>query len=140
MGGYGALRIALGYPDRYTSANSHSGALMHGSRPTKKPTSSLQDAEWRRVFGPKPMETDHDLVHLARECEKAGNLPKIRIDCGTDDFLIEDNRAYHKHLEALRIDHEYEEFPGVHNWDYWDTHVRTALAFHAKNLKLKVPG
>jgi S-formylglutathione hydrolase FrmB len=139
MGGYGALRIGLGYPDRFASVNSHSGALMHGSRPTKRPTSSMQDAEWRRVFGPRPMETDHDLVHLARQCEKSGTLPKIRIDCGTDDFLIEDNRAYHKHLEALRVPHEYEEFPGAHTWEYWDQHVRTALAFHAKHLKLKVP-
>ena len=30
--------------------------------------------------------------------------------------------------------HEYREFPGAHDWDYWDEHVRDALAFHAKVL------
>src|SRR5437764_9215273 len=29
MGGYGALRLALGFPDRFISANSHSGALLN---------------------------------------------------------------------------------------------------------------
>ena len=28
MGGYGALRVALGYPERFCSVNSHSGAVM----------------------------------------------------------------------------------------------------------------
>jgi len=32
MGGYGAFRLALGYPDKYVSATSHSGALTIGSR------------------------------------------------------------------------------------------------------------
>jgi putative tributyrin esterase len=61
----------------------------------------------------------------------------LRIDCGTDDFLIEPNREFHKHLESCRVPHEYEEFPGAHNWEYWDLHVREANAFPARNLKLK---
>ena len=32
------------------------------------------------------------------------------------------------------IEHEYNEYPGSHNWDFWDTHIREALEFHAKNL------
>ena len=30
MGGYGALRMALARPDLFASANSHSGAVLHG--------------------------------------------------------------------------------------------------------------
>ena len=33
-------------------------------------------------------------------------LPKTRIDCGVDDFLIEDNRAFHEHLNKINIPHE----------------------------------
>lgn len=132
MGGYGALRVGLGYPDRFASITSHSGALMHGSMTYTKP----QDAEFRRVFGPRPAGSDHDLVHLARRCKRAGTLPKIRIDCGTGDFLLDDNRRYHAALRQLDVPHEYEEFPGVHDWDYWDGHVREAIAFHARNLKI----
>jgi putative tributyrin esterase len=134
MGGYGALRLALGYPDLYISANSHSGALRHGSR--KYPGDMK---EMRRIFGPRPCGSDHDLLELARRCKRAGRLPRIRIDCGIDDPLIDDNRGFHAKLEKLGVAHEYEEFPGGHNWDYWDQHVREALNFHARNMGLTAP-
>jgi S-formylglutathione hydrolase FrmB len=34
-------------------------------------------------------------------------------------------------MKQLGLKFDYVEHPGVHNWDYWDTHVRTALQFHA---------
>jgi putative tributyrin esterase len=35
------------------------------------------------------------------------------------------------------VPHDYREFPGAHDWDYWEIHIRDAIAFHAKNLKLQ---
>ncbi len=136
MGGYGALRIALGYPDLFISATSHSGALMIGSR--KRKGTVLADWEYAQIFGRNPVGTDHDLLHLAMNARQAGRLPKIRIDCGTEDFLFQDNREFTKRLTEMGVPHEYEEFPGAHNWTYWDEHVQDALKFHAKHLKLKV--
>ncbi|MGN6506144.1 MAG: alpha/beta hydrolase [Tepidisphaeraceae bacterium] len=133
MGGYGALRLALGYPGTFASAHSHSGALMAGRYRFRK------SDEFDRVFGKKPLGGPHDLVELARQAQAANALPALRIDCGTEDFLIDSNRAYTQALTDLGIRHEYEEFPGAHNWDYWDTHIRGAIAFHAKNLKLNRP-
>ena len=66
-----------------------------------------------------------------------GRAPALRLDCGTDDFLLEENRSFHHLLESLHIPHEYYEFPGGHNWAYWDMHVQEAVAFHAHNLQLK---
>ncbi len=37
----------------------------------------------------------------------------------------------------MQIAHEYEEFVGVHNWEFWDLHVQEAIAFHVRNLKIK---
>lgn len=133
MGGYGALRMALGRPDLYASVNSHSGALLRGSGMHI----ALDEAEMLRIFGKNPKGTDHDIIHLVRKAQKAGLLPKILIDCGTEDFLLDHNRRYHQELDKLKIEHEYREFPGSHTWDYWDLHVREAIAFHAKNLRLK---
>jgi S-formylglutathione hydrolase FrmB len=138
MGGYGALRLALGFPDRYVSATSHSGALLAGSRPIQ--SDRFDVGEISRIFGPDPTGSDHDLLTLAERAKKAGNLPRIRIDCGTDDFLIDDNRECHRRLDRLGIPHEYEEFPGAHTWDYWDLHVQEALRFHAQALGISSTG
>lgn len=132
MGGYGALRIGLGFADTFASVNSHSAAVMHGSKTYTRP----DQAEFRRVFGPRPKGSDHDLLVLAKKARRAGRLPKIRMDCGTEDYLLADNREFHGLLEKAGVPHEYAEFPGAHMWDYWDTHVQDALRFHAGNLGL----
>ena len=87
-----------------------------------------------RIYGPSPGGTDHDLLTLAKRAKTARKLPKILLDCGKEDFLLKDNRAFVKELRAAKIPHSYHEYPGGHNWDYWDTHIRQALAFHGKNL------
>jgi S-formylglutathione hydrolase FrmB len=135
MGGYGALRIALGYPDRFCSATSHSGALLAGSRPPRK--GDLFANEFKLVFGSRPAGSSHDLIALADRCKAGGKMPRIRIDCGTEDFLLDHNRGFHQRLDEVKIPHEYQEFPGTHSWDYWDVHVREAIAFHAGVMKLK---
>jgi S-formylglutathione hydrolase FrmB len=129
MGGYGALRLGLGYPSKYTSINSFSGALMvdNKQRRTWLP-------EFQQIFGDEPVGTEHDLTYLARKAKKTGKLPKIRVDCGTEDHLLEENRRFHRELDKLGIAHDYEEFPGGHNWDYWDLHIRQAIQFHRKAL------
>jgi S-formylglutathione hydrolase FrmB len=146
MGGYGALRVGLEYADRFCSVNSHSGALGWGGesgpaafRRTAK-ARGWPDAfvdEMTRIFGAELRGSRHDPRHLARRAKRAGRLPRILIDCGTEDFLIEDNRRLHADFTRIGIPHVYREFPGAHNWDYWDEHVREALAFHARNLGLR---
>ncbi len=132
MGGYGALRLALGYPDLFVSAHSHSGALTKGSMKLQPVT-----PEWLPVFGEDPTGTDHDIFVLAKRAKQKKKLPKLLIDCGVDDFLIEWNRRTNKEFTKMKIPHEYNEYPGVHSWEYWDIHIREAIAFHAKHLKLK---
>jgi S-formylglutathione hydrolase FrmB len=134
MGGYGAFRIALGAPDRFISANSHSGALLAGTRRRDVPADLHE--ELIRIFGKNPRGGEHDLLALARRAKRAKKLPKLLIDCGREDYLIDDNRAFHRELEKLQVAHEYREFPGAHDWDYWETHVQDAIAFHSRALKL----
>jgi S-formylglutathione hydrolase FrmB len=131
MGGYGALRVGLGWPDRFASIVSHSGAVMYGTT-GQRTEGPMSQQEYERIFGASPEGTDHDLVTLAR---RAGtNLPAIAIDCGGDDFLLDQNRALHQRFDALKIPHAYEEFPGEHNWQYWDARLPEALARHAEAM------
>ena len=136
MGGYGALRVGLGCCGRFCSVHSHSGAVGWGRNgkieslaksPGRGPGFA---AEMLRIFGPSPGGTDHDLLALAKRAKIALKL----LDCGKDDSLLADNRAFAKDLRAAKIPHAYHEYPGQHDWGYWDTHIRQALAFHMKNL------
>lgn len=136
MGGYGALRTGLAYPDRYVSANSHSGALLYGQIPPEQYQGALSSHEYANIFGPNPAGTAHDLTALARSARQSPQFPSLLIDCGQDDFLLPHSRAFHAQLQDLQFDHEYYEFPGSHDWDYWDRHVQDALTFHARHLKL----
>jgi S-formylglutathione hydrolase FrmB len=129
MGGYGAVKLALDRPDLFRSAVSHSGALHFGHW-----TESADDEfrrEFIRVLGPNPVGGPHD---LHAQILKTKPLPALRIDCGTEDFLLEANRDFHRHLTENGIEHDYEEFPGDHSWPYWDEHVQEAIAFHRRNL------
>ena len=134
MGGYGAMRVGLGYPDRFASINSHSGALSFA---IKRPVPDLFTGEFDLMFGKNRSSSAHDLLTLAKRCKDKRQLPKLLIDCGVDDFLLEHNHAFIAGLKRLKIPHTYREFPGAHTWEYWDTHVRDAIAFHAAVLKIK---
>lgn len=132
MGGYGALKLALKFPNVFCSTVSHSGAPGITRR---KPGEVREDMkiEFGQIFGPNP-DGGKDCLYRLAETTDRSLLPAIRIDCGVDDGLLESNRAYHAHLDSLNIPHEYEEFPGAHTWDYWDTHVQEAIAFHCRAL------
>jgi S-formylglutathione hydrolase FrmB len=94
-------------------------------------------AELQQIFGRRLIGTKHDLLTLIQRARRRHRrLPRILIDCGTEDSLLESNRDFHRQLMAHHVPHVYREFPGDHNWDYWDLHIRDALAFHARNLHL----
>lgn len=133
MGGYGAVKVGIKHHEMFASLNSHSGAvgIMHDPERVK----SLGD-EFTRIFGKSPTDGPEDPFSLVKSVDH-GRLPAMRIDCGTDDFLLAENRAFHKHLTDLHVAHEYEEFAGGHDWAYWDKHVQDAIAFHVRTLKLK---
>lgn len=122
MGGYGAMRLGLKYRDRFASIWSHSSKLIWGD----------DLLEGSMLKAPE----DVDVFPIAGEVKARGNAPVISFDCGTEDELIDENRAFHEHLQAIGLDHHYAEHEGGHTWDYWDEHVREALAQHARVLGL----
>ena len=110
MGGYGAIRLGLKYPDRFASIFAHSSRLPESG-------------------------DDYDVEVLAANIDR-NQLPALAFDCGVGDHLIEDSRRFHARLDALGLPHEYREHPGAHTWDYWNEHVREAIAHHARVLGL----
>jgi S-formylglutathione hydrolase FrmB len=130
MGGFGAMMLALKHPDVFAAAVSHSGAFYfaHGSTRGRPDIDSLAGALPRGKY---------DVFKLARAAAKLRTRPAVRFDCGQSDFLIDQNREFHAHLDKIGYAHEYAEHPGQHTWDYWDLHVQETLRFAWKNLARK---
>jgi len=131
MGGYGALSVALRHPDMFCAASSHSGAVLACHKPIKPG----RLAEFRSLFGPHPQGGPYDLVALIRGMDR-GRLPALRIDCGRKDFLLPWNREFHRILNRMKVPHVYSEYPGRHDWEYWDLHIRDTLKFFVRELGL----
>jgi putative tributyrin esterase len=141
MGGYGALKFGVKYPETFAFAGSMSGALD---------VTSLKEADlgafkfiWRTilpVFGPENSanRAANDLHKLLLElqAEKIGALPYVYVDCGTEDPLLPSNRSLAEILVQKKIPHEYRQLPGSHNWAYWDQQVQEVLKLAAKKLRV----
>jgi S-formylglutathione hydrolase FrmB len=127
MGGYGAVMHALRRPDLYSVACSHSGAVATLYKPLSH-RQPLLDVLPRAKY---------DCFTLAAKAKKAGRKVALRLDCGTEDFLLAQNRAFHAHLTKLGLPHEYAEYPGAHTWEYWDRHIGETIEFVKKHLGVK---
>jgi len=56
------------------------------------------------------------------------DIPKLYMACGTEDFLIKNNRAFHKFLtEQNYKDMQYQEGKSMHDWGFWDTYLEPAI-------------
>lgn len=119
MGGFGALRIgAKCGRDVFTGISAHSSI-------TEFSQMKLFVEESLDRYG-APLEDRSVFETILRNRD---NLPALRFDCGTSDPLLFDNRELHDRLESEAIPHVYEEFPGSHEWPYWETHLADTLLF-----------
>lgn len=127
MGGYGALRLGAKHGTRVAGVSAHSSAAdFHDLDAITDEDMSLcgvLDDECR-VF---------DLMRANR-----ASLPPVRFDCGASDVLLPQNRALHAALDLEDIPHIYEEFPGGHDWPYWQEHLADSLRFFARLLESRL--
>ena len=134
MGGYGAFRLALSNPGVYSHAASMSGVMMIGSQPLNNPLRSPEfDEELRRIFSENPVGTNHDLLHLITQSSAAGQLPNLWMDCGTSDFLFDDNQTFFAKLQEMDIAVRYEVSDGSHDWQYWNRLLPSVLRWMGLN-------
>ena len=131
MGGYGALRVALTYPQSYAAAASLSGALdLVLRRERAVQDGAFTPGEMEGIFGPAAHlgGTPSDLFHLARQLAAApGPKPRIYQYCGTNDFLYDDNIRFRDLARGLDLDVTYAEDDGTHAWSFWDQQIRRVL-------------
>jgi len=128
MGGYGAIKFGLKFPDKFSLIGSFSGALDAPLR--------LEDNKDLRpsivsVYGADDSKTrkDNDIFSLlgAASPDAVKNIPYIYMACGTEDFLFQTNRDFDNLLIEKKVPHEYRELPGAHTWTFWDAQVQEFL-------------
>jgi S-formylglutathione hydrolase FrmB len=139
MGGYGALKFGVKHPHKFALAASLSGAFAAASWDAADPTLlAFVRPSIARTYGAmdSPTRRQNDLFKLFSDLppERFPALPFIYLDCGTEDFLINSNRALSELLLRRKIPHEYRQLPGAHSWPYWDAQVQEVLKLASRKL------
>jgi putative tributyrin esterase len=127
MGGYGALKIGLTYPDRYNKIASLSGAIEI-DRLYRENMDNPKSLLFLNAFGNMPTKgTKHDIYHLINQLDEKKKVPGMFIACGTEDFLYEDHLRFTSYLKDKKINFVNKEDKGGHEWRLWDLFIQDVL-------------
>jgi len=132
MGGYGAAKWTLDRPDQLLAGVSLSGVLDLERRMTLLKQEADEDAQrlktMRLVLDNKvPEQAPENLFRLLDMRAEENACPPLRVCCGVDDFLYQDNISFRDYATSLGISIDYHEGPGAHTWAYWDQQIVPAL-------------
>lgn len=126
MGGYGTIKAAFTEGDRFQKACFMSSAANF---------QNLLDYDWfdfsgSAIIGDRESieGTEFDLKFLVkRALAEEYTVPELYMMCGTEDVLYPDNLEFKAFLEEKGIPLKYEDGPGDHDWDYWNTGIEKAI-------------
>lgn len=133
MGGGGSVGYALRHPATFSSCYAMSAWLYNDdnlqsrNRPGQEKFAALVEA----VNQHNPinfLDSASDDIHLSLR-----NI-KWFIDCGDDDFLLEQNLMLYRALRKHRIDAQLRVRDGWHSWEYWHNALRLCLPFASRNF------
>jgi len=129
MGGYGAMKIAMRNPERYSC-----GAALSGAFDVEKFSreATLETAEeFEDTFGPVEQikGSENDLFALADRLKDKPVQPHLFMCCGKQDFVYDHNVRLRKKLMDVGADLTYEESDGDHNWKFWDTNIQRIISW-----------
>jgi S-formylglutathione hydrolase FrmB len=123
MGGHGAMYLAVRHSSLFGAAGSMSGGVDFRPFP--------DNWDIKKYLGDFATHADNwnkNTVINAVDQLKNKELA-IMVDCGIEDFFLQVNRNLHQKLIDKKIDHDYIERPGGHDWNYWNNAVKYQLLF-----------
>lgn len=122
MGGYGAFKLGL-TTNLFSRVYSLSGALdieffwANSDKRNERFVDAFDSIE--------EFSSSKNSLYLLMN-EKRNKEVLFQSFCGKDDFLMSANRRfYEKAKNILKI--EYIEDEGIHDWDYWDEHIKKVI-------------
>ncbi len=132
MGGYGAMKLALTYPERFSAAGCFSGAL--DAAPIGEVNERVKERK-EKTFGPidKIAGSENDLYYLMKKNEDAPSKPRLYVSCGTGDYLYDSFLRFVPEVRAHGWDvSTYEKPDETHNWRFWDEEIEKFIPFALK--------
>lgn len=129
MGGFGALHTALAYPETFGKAAALSSALIvHDIAGIKEgfENDKANFEYYRECFGDldKVLKSENNPEVLVKKLKERGvKIPEIYMSCGTEDFLLENNRRFHRFLDQEGVPHKYFESAGGHDMTFWNEYA-----------------
>ncbi len=128
MGGHGALYLAIRNKELFANAGSMSGGVD-----LRASLKKYDIAKRIGVIENNSDEWDNRSVINMVTVLKNKELNLV-IECGVSDFFYDINSTLHRRLIDLKIDHDYTERPGSHNWNYWTNAINYQLLFFYRSF------
>lgn len=129
MGGYGAFRLGLECPERFSAVGSLSGALDLPALAERFQTMPARAPILRGIFGPEAPQVPGE-VDLLKMVESADPSRVLFYQwCGQEDFLLPGNRKFQEAAQQRGLQLTATESPGNHSWQYWDREIQPFLAW-----------
>lgn len=128
MGGYGALRCALTYPEQYAGCIALS-PIANIEEFVNQEIKAGNAAFWRGILGDRILvPREMDLVNLISESHTYSAIqPLIYIACGKKDELYPSVVQLRDMLDRNKIDFIFEQADAGHEWGFWDVAVQRGL-------------
>ncbi len=121
MGGYGTIRCALKTPDRYKGAMSFSARVFMEERAFLY-NDDRSVREFQGLLGldrKTSLDNCTDVRKLLETAKSAPVKPAFYVACGTEDALYPESVEFNALLKDAGFDVTYEEWAGIHSWDFW---------------------
>jgi S-formylglutathione hydrolase FrmB len=150
MGGYGALKIAMKFPDRYSAAVGQSPIIFPGQNPLDVPD-ELKSSQFfqffagmlRPLFG-EPLRQDLWDLNNPLVLARRGRLDGLSVyfDYGTDDRYIprihldQGAQMLDRILTEAKVNHTFKIHPGEpHGWQLVASHLGESLPFLCRDFR-----
>lgn len=156
MGGYGAMYHAIKFKEKFSAVYAMSAAFLE-----VEPIEEGEERnEWNREFylktwGPdgedgypenykehsiQEMFLAMDPIEENQGSRNPGNEPEVPlsaifIDCGDDDFLLNENMNLIKIMNNKNVDFEFRVRDGGHTWEYWRTALAKTMEFVGNSFR-----
>jgi putative tributyrin esterase len=145
MGGRGAIKFAVNYPERFTAAAVFSAIPMDMSSMgpdnqcpmlntnNERMRATLLNAGGLEAF----LNSNENVWAIIDKLAKTGKLPRLMFACGQEDVMLyEFYKIFQKHAQDIGLEAHWFELPGYkHEWRFWDLAIQEALNFFGLDEK-----